>query len=377
MAKTYFWLKIQDEFFRQKEIKILRNMERGAVYIIIYQKMLLYSLKNESKLFFDNLQDTFEEELALLLDEKVEDVKATVDFLEKANLMECVSSDEFLLLQVNELTGRESETAKRVRKHRESKTEEDLDKKEEGSTKEDECDEKVEDSDEKVEGATKKEEKSTEKDKQPVKEDKVIANKVNVIINNDEDTLKSDETFCNKNVTPYIDTELEKELEKEKELHIDLNKGMHKNKKQKKNKKSQNKLVNECVDESVNENLSKIIKLYEENIGPIYPANTQYFIELSEKIEWTLFKRAIEICIDKSSVNPAYLKGIIKKWHDQNIYTLEALKAKEMEMSNKNKYPVGNDIEKHKLKNKSSKKEKIDEKMLAEMNDLEKKLGVS
>lgn len=350
MAKTYFWLKIQDEFFRQKEIKILRNMEKGAVYIIIYQKMLLHSLKNESKLFFDNLQDTFEEELALLLDEKVEDVKATVDFLERANLMECVSSDEFLLLQVNELTGRESETAKRVRKHRETK--------------------KEEDSDEKVEEPTKK-------DKEPEKEDKVIANKVNVIINNEEDALKGDETFCNKNVTPYIDTELDKELKKEKELHIDLNKGFHKNKKQKKNKKSQNKLVNECVDESVSENLSKIIKLYEENIGPIYPANTQYFIELSEKIEWTLFKRAIEICIDKSSVNPAYLKGIIKKWHDQNIYTLEALKTKEMEMANRNKYAVENDLEKHKLKNKSSKKEKIDEKMLAEMNDLEKKLGVS
>ena len=329
MAKTYFWLKIQDEFFRQKEIKILRNMERGAVYIIIYQKMLLYSLKNESKLFFDSLQDTFEEELALLFDEKVEDVKATVDFLKKANLMECVSCDEFLLLQVNELTGRESETTKRVRKHRENKTAEDLEKKEEGSTKE-ECDEKVE---------------------------------------------ESNETFCNKNVTPYIDIELEKELEKEKELHIDLNKGLHKNKKQ--NKKSKNKLVNECVDEYENENLAKIIKLYEENIGPIYPANRNYFIELSEKMEWTLFKRAIEICIDKSSVNPAYLKGIIKKWQDQNIHTLKDLKAKEMEMSNRNKYPVENDLEKHKLKNKSSKKEKIDEKMLAEMNDLEKKLGVS
>ena len=60
--------------------------------------------------------------------------------------MECVSCDEFLLLQVNELTGRESETTKRVRKHRENKTVEDLDKKE-GSTKE-ECDEKVEESNE-------------------------------------------------------------------------------------------------------------------------------------------------------------------------------------------------------------------------------------
>lgn len=322
MAKTYFWLKIQDEFFRQKEIKILRNMERGAIYIIIYQKMLLYSLKNDSKLFFDNLQDTFEEELALLFDEKVEDVKATLDFLKKANLMECISCDEFLLLQVNELTGRESETTKRVRKHRENKIVEDLDKKEKEST------EKVE---------------------------------------------ESNETFCNKNVTPYID--IEKELEKEKELDIDLNKGLHKNKKQ--NKKSQNKSVNKCVDEYVNENLVKISKLYEENIGPIYPANTQYFIELSEKIEWTLFERAIEICIDKSSVNPAYLKGIIKKWQDQNIHTLKDLKAKEIEKVNKNKYPVENDFEKYKLKNKSSKKEKIDEKMLAEMNDLEKKLGVS
>ena len=62
---------------------------------------------------------------------------------------------------------------------------------------------------------------------------------------------------------------------------------------------------------------------------------------------------------------------------DQNIHTLKDLKAKEMEMSNRNKYPVENDLEKHKLKNKSIKKEKIDEKMLAEMNDLEKKLGVS
>lgn len=377
MAKTYFWLKIQDEFFRQKEIKILRKMERGAVYIIIYQKMLLYSLKNENKLYFDNLQDTFEEELAILFDEEVADVKATVDFLKKSNLMECESSDEFNLIQVNEMTGRESDTTKRVRKHRENKVVEDL---------------------------------PAEDNLVPKKLNEPINNEVSFVncevnpinnedylINNEENSLNSDETFCNKNVTPYIDIELEKKLEKEKDIHIDLNKGFHKNKKQESdkkqetNKKSQNKYENQYVDECVDKNLSKITKLYEQNIGLIYPANAQYFMELSEKIEWQLFERAIEICIDKCNVNPGYLKGIIKKWQDQNIHTLESLKAKELEKTNrsknssgnpwqrsdKNQLPVANDLEKYKLKNKSSKKDKIDEKMLAEMNDLEKKLGVS
>ena len=34
MAKKYFWLKIQEEFFRQKEIKALRKMEKGPLYIL-------------------------------------------------------------------------------------------------------------------------------------------------------------------------------------------------------------------------------------------------------------------------------------------------------------------------------------------------------
>ena len=62
MAKKYFWLKIQEEFFRQKEIKALRKMEKGPLYILIYQKMLVYSLQNNSKIYFDNVEDSFEED---------------------------------------------------------------------------------------------------------------------------------------------------------------------------------------------------------------------------------------------------------------------------------------------------------------------------
>ena len=59
MAKKYFWLKIQEEFFRQKEIKALRKMEKGPLYILIYQKMLVYSLQNNISGECGNLSTAF------------------------------------------------------------------------------------------------------------------------------------------------------------------------------------------------------------------------------------------------------------------------------------------------------------------------------
>lgn len=55
-------------------------MEKGPLYILIYQKMLVYSLQNNSKIYFDNVEDSFEEEIALVIDEDVEDVKETLLF---------------------------------------------------------------------------------------------------------------------------------------------------------------------------------------------------------------------------------------------------------------------------------------------------------
>ena len=55
MGKRYYWLKLPDDFFRQKPIKKLRKIAGGDTYTIIYLKMLLISLKNEGKLYFDGV----------------------------------------------------------------------------------------------------------------------------------------------------------------------------------------------------------------------------------------------------------------------------------------------------------------------------------
>ena len=324
MAKKFFWLKIQEDFYRQKEIKFLRQLDRGATYIIIYQKMLISSLKNGNKLYYDNFKDTFEEELALLIDEDVKDVKYTIDFLKKANLIESESDDEYILTQVQELTGVESESAKRVRKHRENKN------KDKNNDKDDDED----------------------KDKD---------------INNNKDV--TEKNLCNENVTLDIDTESQKELNKE----------LDKDTKTYSNKKSKKKSVNKCVDE----NFAKITKIYELNMGPIYPASFQYFAELSDKFQYELFEKAIEICIDKSNMTPSYLKGIIKKWDDQKIYTLKDFEAKQREFLNKkqqdkkNSSKYTNSSEYQNPNNKHLEDETIDEDMLAEIENLEGKMSAN
>ena len=121
MAKKYFWLKLKEDFFDKRVIKKLRKIAGGDTYTIIYLKLQLLAMKNDGKLFFEGVEENFAEEMALELDENAENVKITLMYLEKNNLIETLSEKEFLLPEVIESTGSESSAAARVRKHRENK----------------------------------------------------------------------------------------------------------------------------------------------------------------------------------------------------------------------------------------------------------------
>ena len=121
MAKKYYWLKLRNDWFGDKRIKKLRSIAGGDTYTIIYLKMQLLSLKNEGKLFFEGVEDDFVSELALDLDEEVENVKITVSFLMKNGMLELNNTDEYLLTEVPETIGSETAGAERVRKFRNNK----------------------------------------------------------------------------------------------------------------------------------------------------------------------------------------------------------------------------------------------------------------
>lgn len=123
--KRYYWLKLPKDFFERKEVKLLRKLENGALYVLIYQKILLNALETDGEIYFDHLTDTPEEELALSINEEVEDVRNVLKFLLDKQLV-TFSEDTYLIEQFDTLVGKESNSTERVRAYRERKKQETL-----------------------------------------------------------------------------------------------------------------------------------------------------------------------------------------------------------------------------------------------------------
>ena len=121
MAKKYYWLKLKNNFFSQPKIKKLRKIAGGDTYTVIYLKMQLYSLEDDGKLYFDGIEENFVEEMALKIDEDPENVGVTIQFLIAQGLMILCDDNEYLMTETQESIGSESDSAQRVRAHRERK----------------------------------------------------------------------------------------------------------------------------------------------------------------------------------------------------------------------------------------------------------------
>lgn len=118
MAKKYYWLKLKEDFFRDKKIKKLRKIAGGDTYTIIYLKMQLLSLKNDGALIFEGVEDNFAEEIALEIDEDIDNVKVTIAFLMGNGLLEETEQDHFVMTETIKCIGSESDSASRVRNMR-------------------------------------------------------------------------------------------------------------------------------------------------------------------------------------------------------------------------------------------------------------------
>lgn len=112
--KRYYWLKLKEDYFNSPKIKKLRKIAGGDTYTIIYLKMQLLSISNNGIIQFEGIEPTFQEELALKLDEDVENVGVTLNYLQSQGLIE-ESDNEFLLLEASNCIGSECESAERVR----------------------------------------------------------------------------------------------------------------------------------------------------------------------------------------------------------------------------------------------------------------------
>lgn len=119
--KRYYWLKLHNDFFQSKRIKKLRKLLDGDKGVIIYLKMQLKSIESDGVLVYTELDDSFEEELALDIDEDVEDVISVCKFLLEQGLMTKQDDYHFFLPYAQACIGSETQAAERMRRIREQR----------------------------------------------------------------------------------------------------------------------------------------------------------------------------------------------------------------------------------------------------------------
>ena len=117
--KRYYWLKLKEDFFRDKKMKKLRKIAGGDTYTIIYLKLLLLGLRDNGKLFFEGIEDSFSDELALDIDEEPDNVKIAMLTLLKMGFIEEISDKELFLTRLPECIGSETRQAEIMRQKRE------------------------------------------------------------------------------------------------------------------------------------------------------------------------------------------------------------------------------------------------------------------
>lgn len=124
--KRYYWIKLNKDFFRQKEMKLLRKIAGGDTFTIIYLKMLLASANSNGILRYESVCDSVAEEIALDIDEDIDNVEVTLNFLQAKGLLEVNQEGDCFLPESVKMVGSEGASAERKRKYDARKKEKEL-----------------------------------------------------------------------------------------------------------------------------------------------------------------------------------------------------------------------------------------------------------
>ena len=116
--KVFFWLKLDQNFFKNLAIKQALRMPGGKDMIIVYQMLMLESLATDGVIYYEGTLPTIEKELAVRLDVKEEDVQMTLAYFKSVGLVQIDDSNNAEMLQIPALIEQETDWARYKREQR-------------------------------------------------------------------------------------------------------------------------------------------------------------------------------------------------------------------------------------------------------------------
>ena len=120
-TKRFYWLKLPNDYFKRLDQRKMYRQPNGESMQRIYLKMLLLAVDKGGFIRFQNVFDDLTEEIAEEIFEDVELVEQTVAYCKENGLLEMNELHDFFLSQLPLMVGSETDSARRMRNHRERK----------------------------------------------------------------------------------------------------------------------------------------------------------------------------------------------------------------------------------------------------------------
>jgi predicted phage replisome organizer len=117
--KKRYWLKLDKDFLESPHMKVIKGMPNGKDYVLFYLSLMLKSIETVGHLRFSDLVPYNEEMLSSITDTNVDIVRSAVKIFCNLGLIQKLDDGTIFLTQVASMTGKETESAERVRLFRE------------------------------------------------------------------------------------------------------------------------------------------------------------------------------------------------------------------------------------------------------------------
>jgi len=118
MAKKYYWLRLQKDFFKRHDIRIIESMPNGKDYILFYLKLLVESVSHEGELRFSETIPYNDEMLSTVTDTNIDIVRSAMKIFTELGMLEVLDDETIFMAEVDKMIGSSNENDYQRENHR-------------------------------------------------------------------------------------------------------------------------------------------------------------------------------------------------------------------------------------------------------------------
>lgn len=116
--KKYYWLKLQRDFFKRHDIRIIEDMKNGKDYVLFYLKLLVESIDHDGNLRFNDTIPYNDTMLATITNTNIDIVRSAMKIFTELKMLEILDDETIFMGEVHKMLGSETKWAEKKRLYR-------------------------------------------------------------------------------------------------------------------------------------------------------------------------------------------------------------------------------------------------------------------